>query len=111
MLTREEIIKRVNENDANWFENIYYGDSSVKRDEYKVVYNQSYGDGNDWFLTLYFEKYNLYVSLEGTYSSWDSSTWDSVSFSVPYEHTEIRYKNTTLEDIRDEKIDSVINKD
>jgi len=34
--------------------------------------------------------------------------WDTVSFAVPYEYKEKRYREAKLEDIRDMKIDKII---
>jgi hypothetical protein len=109
-LTREEIISKINAKDKDWFYRIYEGDCPREwRNEYKTVYDQNYGDGNDWLITIHFTNLNLYVNLNGSYSSWDSPHWSSVSFAVPYQHTETRYKSTTLEDIRDGKIEEVLN--
>jgi hypothetical protein len=109
-LTREEIISKVNSNDKNWFYSLYNGDCAREaREEFKIVYNQHYGDGNDWTIAFSFFNFNLFVVLEGSYSSWDSPYWDKVSFAVPYEYKETRYRATKLEDIRDMRIDSVLN--
>ena len=108
-LTREEIISKVNEKNKNWFYNIYQGDCPREwSKEYDVVYDMNYGDGNDWLITIHFINHNLYVNLIGSYSSWDSPYWSKVSFAIPYQHTETRYKSATLEDIRDIKIESVL---
>ena len=53
-------------------------------------------------------KYNFFVQLEGTYSSWDSPYWDSVSFAMSYEFIETRYKAATLDYIRDQKIKEIL---
>lgn len=110
MLERQEIEDRVKANDTSWFEHIYYGDNSdVDRSEYSIVYDQNWGDGNDYHVAIEFKNYKgLYVLLDGTYSSWDSPHWDSVSFSQPYEYKETRYKKVTLDYIRDLKIESVL---
>jgi hypothetical protein len=111
-LTREEIISRINSNDKNWFYSLYNGDCPREyRDEFKVVYDQNYGDGNEWIISFSFINLNLFVVLEGTYSSWDSPYWDSVSFALPYEFKETRYKAVKFEDIRDIQISKVLDKD
>jgi hypothetical protein len=108
-ITKEILIEKVNSNDTDWFEKLFYGevDNETKK-EYSIVYNMNYGDGNDWLVTIEFKNLKMFVSLNGTYSSWDSAYWDSVSFSQPYEHTEIRYKPVTLQYIRDQKIKEVL---
>jgi len=110
MLERKEIEERVKAKDTSWFESIYYGDSNIiDRKEYSIVYDQNYGDGNDYFVAIEFKNHpGLYVLLEGTYSSWDSPHWDKVTFAQPYEHKETRYKTVTLDYIRDLKIESVL---
>jgi hypothetical protein len=108
-LTREEIISRVNSGDKSWFYNLYNGDCSKEATkEFKIVYDKRYGDGNEWIISFSFLNHNLFVILEGTYLSWDSPWWDSVSFAIPYEYTETRYRAVSISDIRDIKIDSVI---
>jgi hypothetical protein len=111
-LTREEIISKVNSKDKEWFYGLYNGDcSNEARKEFKIVYDQNYGDGNEWLIAFSFINHNLFVLLEGSYYSWDSTYWDNVSFAVPYEYTETRYRTAKLEDIRDMKIDSVLDKE
>jgi hypothetical protein len=96
-ITKEILIEKVNSKDTSWFEKLYYGDvDNETRKEYSVVYDMNYGDGNDWEITLEFKNLNLFVSLDGTYSSWDSPYWDSVSFAQPYEYKETRYKPVKL---------------
>ena len=109
-ITKEEIIKKVNDQDTNWFYQLYSGDCSREaRKEFDIVYDLSLGDGNEYNVTLHFKNFDLYVNLEGTYSSWDSPTWDSVLFSEPYEYKETRYKSVgTYADIREKKIDKVL---
>ena len=98
-----------NKKDTKWFENLYYGDvDNETRKEYKVVYDQNYGDGNDWTIAFEFKNHKVFVILDGTYSSWDSPYWDTVSFAMPYEHKETRYKPVTLQYIRDQKINEVL---
>ena len=108
-ITREEIISKVNGKDKNWFITYIKELFLVSGNkEYSVVYDMNYGDGNDWLITIHFLNHNLYVNLNGYYSSWDSPHWSSVSFAISYQHTETRYKSATLEDIRDIKIESVL---
>jgi hypothetical protein len=105
-LTRENLIEKIKKNDTNFFYELY--NDSYNNTDYNIVYDQHYGDGNDYFITLHFPKVNLYVLLDGTYSSWDSPYWDSVSQAQPYEFTETRYKPVTLQYLRDQKIEEVL---
>lgn len=113
---REQIIEKIKENNTNFFYELYnieldgkYNDQLYK--EVSTVYDQHYGDGNEWDIALHFKELNMYVLLEGSYSSWDSPTWDSVSNAEPYEFTETRFKQATLEYIRDKKLEEFLKKD
>lgn len=107
-LTKEEVIKKVNEGDTDWFYELYNNIWGSKNGEVTVAYEQSWGDGNDYHIALEFKNLNLSVLLDGTYSSWDSPHWNSVSLSKPYTFTETRYRPVTLDEIRDDKINSVL---
>lgn len=108
-IKKKEVIEKVNEKDYDWFYNLYDKYSWGKNDgEVEIVYDQNWGDGNDYFIAFKFINHNFYVQLEGTYSSWDSPYWSNVSFAKPYEYTETRYQAMSLGDIRDEKIDNVL---
>lgn len=113
LITRETIIEKVKAKDTNFFYGLYNGEfegnySKDLRKEVKTVYDQHYGDGNEWYIALEFTEYGMFVLLEGYYSSWDSPEWDSVSHAQPYQHTETRYKEATLDYIRDKKIEEVL---
>ena len=108
-ITKEMLIEKINSNDTSWFEKLYNGDvDNETRKEFKVVYDQNYGDGNEWTLAFSFPNLKMFAVMEGYYSSWDSSHWDNVKFAQPYEHIETRYKPVTLEYIRDQKISEVL---
>ena len=107
MITREEIVRKINERDCDWFYELY-NESYSKKDELEVVYEANYGDGNEYTICLSFKNHNFFVQLEGTYSSWDSPYWDSVAFAMPYEFKETRYKSATLDYIRDQKLNEVL---
>lgn len=108
--TRDELLERVRLNDCKYFYGIY-NDNWKANDDVKAIYSQNLGDGNEYTICLSFVKLDLLVLLEGTYSSWDSPEWDSVSFAEPFEFKETRYKPVTLEYMRDKKIDIVLNPD
>lgn len=57
------------------------------------------GDGSQCRRTMHFIPYNLYVTMLGTYSSWDSPKWDDVFFSEPYTFTETRFKPVDISEI------------
>lgn len=109
-MTREELIEKVKTNQKDWFYKLYNHD--CEKDllkEFKIVYDQNFGDGNEYFIAFEFKDLDLIVLLEGTYSSWDSPEWYSVCFAQPYEFKETRYKEVTLDYLRDKKIDTVLN--
>jgi hypothetical protein len=108
--TRETIIDKIKSKDTDFFYEIY---SNLYRndEEVETVYDQHWGDGNEYYISLHFKKLDMYVLLDGTYSSWDSPYWDSVSHAEPYQFTETRYKPATLEYIRDKKLEKVLAED
>jgi hypothetical protein len=114
LITREQIIEKVKNKDTNFFYGLYNGEFEGKnlykelRKELETVYDQHYGDGNEWTIVLEFTEYGMYVILEGYYSSWDSPEWEIVAHAEPYQYTETRFKEATLEYIRDKKIESVL---
>lgn len=111
-INKQEIIDRVNKNDYGFIYDNYYewNITDELKDVVKTVYEQSWGDGNDYDICFYFVEHDLYVLLNGTYSSHDSPYWDSVSFAEPFEFKETRYKKATLEYLRDKKIENVLKK-
>jgi hypothetical protein len=65
------------------------------------VYDDNRGDGNEW--EVVFELYNsdepenkIFLKFEGWYSSWGESQMNCVTLSVPYEHTETRYRKAEM---------------
>ena len=109
IITKETLIEKINEKDYGYFEELYYGDTDQEtRDEYEVVYDENWGDGNDYIFALKFKNLNLFVVQEGTYSSWDSPYWDNVAFAEPYEYTETRYKPVSYSEIRDKQINNIL---
>ena len=98
-ITRQELVEKVNSNDHAWFYELH---QEWQNPEVQTVYDMNYGDGNEYIICLYFPNHKLYVQLEGNYSSWDEPYWDSVSFAMPYEFKETRYKAATLDYIRDQ---------
>lgn len=106
-LTREDIINEINSKNINLFKNFYHEDSEFDN-EYNIVWELNWGDGNELYVAINFPNENINVLLQGHYSSWDESTFNKVSLSVPYEFIETRYREATIQDIRDMKIDEVI---
>lgn len=95
--TKEDIQQKLKDKDVTFFKSIYNQDFDEEEDdkempESETVYNENWGDGNDWIVVLYFPKFDIYAKLEGYYSSWDSSEFEKVFDAEPYEHTETRYR-------------------
>jgi hypothetical protein len=107
-LTRQELIEKIKNNDYQFFENAYWDSLEVDND-YKIVWELNWGDGNEIFIAIEFPEEKIIALLEGTYSSHDTTYWNEVTFGSPYEFKETRYKSVTLADIRDMKIDEVLN--
>lgn len=60
--------------------------------EHSCVYDENHGDGREWEIVFEFPQIQSYVKLEGTYSSYDSTSWDRIYYSEPYTYSEIRYR-------------------
>lgn len=113
-LTKKELVAKAAEGDVKFFVDLYYNgnyNKTKQENPFKVVYDQNWGDGNDWFVALHFIEENINILLEGYYSSHGDSEFTDVSLAVPYEYTETRYKSVTQQDIRDMKLDEVIIED
>ena len=105
-LTKDIIIEKIKSKDYDWFYDLY--NESYNSKEIEVIYEQNWGDGNDYQIVLLFKEFNWSILLDGTYSSWDSPSWNTVSFAKPYTFTETRYRESTLDEIRDDKINDVL---
>ena len=103
--TKEDVLTMVKRNMAQEFYNLFYNNSDieftkdgqdvilVRADLANVVYDMNYGDGNEWIITYCFPSFdNLYVSIKGCYSSYDSSNFHEIYLSKPHEYTAIRYE-------------------
>ena len=110
ILTREELIEKIKQNDTDFFKQFYYEDVEEVENKWENVWELNWGDGNDLFVALNFPNENLTVLLEGTYSSHDSPYWDRVSIGVEFEFKENRYRSATKADLRDMKIDELLGK-
>lgn len=56
------------------------------------VHSDNDGDGRSATKTVYFPKLDLYVTLEGWYSSYEGANYNKIGFSKPYEYKETRYQ-------------------
>ena len=61
----------------------------------ETVEEDNDGDGRDACLTLHFKPYDLFVKLEGRYSSYDGTEYDTVYVAETYKYTETRYRRIT----------------
>lgn len=114
-LTREELVQKLKNNDVEWFSNYYfeYDWSAHQKDfqgnKFKTCWEINWGDGNEWIVALDFFEENLTVVMEGYYSSHGESEFSKVGIGVPYEFTETRYRIATKQDLRDLKLDEILN--
>ena len=114
-LTREELVQKLKNNDVEWFSKYYfeYDWSAHQKDfqgnKFKTCWEINWGDGNEWIVALDFFEDNLTVVMEGYYSSHDESEFSKVGIGVPYEFTETRYRIATKQDLRDLKLDEILN--
>lgn len=96
-LTREELVKKVNNNHIQFFVAQHRGD--LERDEeienpgFQECGYKNDGDGREMRTRFLFPEFDLIVQMTGIYSSHGCSEWGEVNFVEPYQHTETRYKN------------------
>jgi hypothetical protein len=110
--TRQELIERINKNDIDFFQNFYNGyweDEDAPENNYEQVWNLNWGDGNDLFIAIKFPDEGITVYMEGIYSSYDDNRFQKVSLAVPFQYTETRYRPATADEIRDMRIDEILN--
>ena len=113
-LTKEEIILALENNDIDFFTDLYYEET----EGVKVVYDQRffYAHGcNEWKISLLFEEYNIYINLDGYFYTDDGysyaaqeSEFKFIYQAEPFEYKETRYKRITKETIRDNKIKTLL---
>jgi hypothetical protein len=114
--TKEKLVEMIKKNDVDFFKNVYedYGwedtDYEPCENKTKELWYLNWGDGNDIYVAIEFVNEKVTFLLEGTYSSHDSTHWDKVSFGIPFEFKETRYRAATIADIRDMKIEEVLDK-
>ena len=114
-LTREELLEKVKQGDAPYFQDLYFeyewegSQKNVDINKFKKVWEINWGDGNEWIVALNFYEENVTVVMEGYYSSHGDSEFSKVGIGVPYEFKETRYRIATKADLRDLKIDEIIN--
>jgi len=114
-LTREELLEKLRENDVKWFSNYYFeyewsaNQKGFQGNKFEVCWEICWGDGNEWIVALNFPEENINVVMEGYYSSHGDSEFQSVGIGVPYEFKETRYRIATKQDLRDLKLDEILN--
>ena len=104
--TKQELIQKTVDNDMDFFWNIYCDCPDDLKME--VVYEQSYGDGNEYFIAMEFPEHDIFVQLEGTYSSWDSPYWTKVVLAMPFEYKETRYKEVDKQYLREKRLTELL---
>lgn len=106
LYTKSELLEKIEDRDSEFFSQIYYDNSEILN-KTKIVWDLNYGEGNDWYVTLYFPDESMYVLLEGTYSSYDSSSFGRIHLAMPFEFKETRYRPISIAEFRDMKIDDI----
>jgi hypothetical protein len=112
MITRKEVLERIEKNDTKWFGKIYNQDFTKeewKELNVKQIWSLNMGDGNDYDIAFEFIGLGIFALLTGTYSSYDSPEWDDVVIAQPFEFKETRYKKAGIDYLRDQSIEKVLN--
>lgn len=105
-MTKEQLIEKTVDNDTDFFWDIYC--DTPKDLKMEVVYEQNYGDGNEYLIAMEFPELDIIVQLEGTYSSWDSPYWTKAVIAMPYEFKETRYKEADKQYLREKRLNEVL---
>jgi len=106
--TRDELLEKIEKNDVEFFYNNLYCEVDTIDNKFECVYDQNYGDGNDWFLVYYFPEERLTVKLDLTYSSWSDPGYYKVAIALPYEYKETRYRSVSLKEFRKAKLEEIL---
>lgn len=64
----------------------------LKKIRYDELYSLNMGDGNELIIAYKLPELDKVIQMEGTYSSWDSSNFDTVYEAEAYEQVETRYR-------------------
>jgi hypothetical protein len=86
-VTKQEILEAIAENNIKFFE---YADDNY--DDVDKIYSYSFGDGNETGKTYHFKDFDIYVNIEGVYSSWEGTAWQECYISEPFIFTETQYR-------------------
>lgn len=69
----------------------------------EYVKDENNGDGHEYYVTYRIKGTSKYVTLEGYYSSWDSSQLDEAYWSNPYMYCEVLYRKVGTKDTKEYK--------
>ena len=113
--TKEELISMIKENKVEIFQEIFFENSNSPSrqpdtiNKFEKVWEINWGDGRDWKVALKFIEEDITIYLSGYYSSHGDSEFSKVAFGVPYEFKEMRYREATLDEVRDIQIEKILN--
>jgi hypothetical protein len=98
-LTREELLKLVNNNSIGFFKDLHhYEIEELENPGFQECGYKNDGDGREMRTRFLFPEFDLIVQMTGIYSSHGCSEWYNVNFVEPYQHTETRYKNVEVKE-------------
>ena len=114
--TRQELIEKIRKNERGYFQDLFIehgwrkpANQPDEINKFKKLWELNMGDGNEWEVAIEFVDEKLTVYMVGYYSSEGDSEFQTVSFGVPYEFNETRYKAATQAEIREMRIDEILN--
>lgn len=92
---KDEVLELISEglaSEVNEYMQGFWRSDDIVRE----VYSDCKGDGNEmtstWRVGEVSNPNHFFVTVDGTYSSWDSNDYDAAYISEPVIFTEIRYK-------------------
>jgi hypothetical protein len=73
----------------------HFESKAILEQNLEQVYDQEGGDGQLITRTFWIKPYQMYVTVEGTYSSWEGHDFYDCYISEPFCFQEVRYKKKT----------------
>lgn len=78
--------------DDYWVQEVEASEDPFEDGQMVNVHSNDGGDGRGATKTVYIPKLDVYVTLEGWYSSYGGTEYNKIGFSKPYEYKETRYQ-------------------
>lgn len=95
-LTKEDLVTKVNGNKVSWFIDLDNGELEEEVENRYKRFSSNDGDGREARARFEFYDLDMIVMMLGTYSSWGSTEYETISFVEPYTIQQTAYRNITI---------------